>query len=95
MKIPVLGNLTPVEASKTEKGRAMLKEVLRQIENELARCNEKDIYPFLIEKINRRLGFHPHSYSCLHVIPFLHLHNRLIPYSSHTDLLCDAVCQHH
>ena len=56
MKIPALGNLTPVEASKTEKGRAMLKEVLRQIENELARCNEKDIYPFPIEKINRRLG---------------------------------------
>jgi hypothetical protein len=56
MKIPALGNLTPVEASKTEKGRDMLKEVLRQIENELARCNEKDIYPFPIEKINRRLG---------------------------------------
>ena len=54
MKIPALGNLTPVEASKTEKGRDMLKEVLRQIENELARCNEKDIYPFPIETINRR-----------------------------------------
>jgi Protein of unknown function (DUF2384) len=36
MKIPALGNLTPVEASRTEKGREMLKEVLRQIENELA-----------------------------------------------------------
>ena len=56
MKIPALGNLTPVEASKTEKGRDMLKEVLRQIENELARCNEKDIYPFPIEKTNRKLG---------------------------------------
>jgi Protein of unknown function (DUF2384) len=56
MKIPALGNLTPVEASKTDKGREMLKEVLRQIENELTRRNEKDIYPFPIEKISRRLG---------------------------------------
>jgi hypothetical protein len=56
MKIPSLGNLTPVEASKTEKGRNMLKEVLRRIENELARCNEKDVYPFPIEKVKRRLG---------------------------------------
>ncbi len=56
MKIPSLGNLTPVEASRTEKGRNMLKEVLRQIENELARCNEKDVYPFPVEKIKRRLG---------------------------------------
>jgi hypothetical protein len=56
MKIPSLGNLTPVEASKTEKGRDMLKEVLRQIENELARRNEKDVYPFPVEKIKRRLG---------------------------------------
>jgi hypothetical protein len=56
MKIPSLGNLTLVEASKTEKGRDMLKEVLRQIENELARCNEKDVYPFPIEKVKRRLG---------------------------------------
>ncbi len=56
MKIPALGNLTPVEASRTEKGRDMLKEVLRQIENELARCNKKDIYPFPIEKIKMRLG---------------------------------------
>jgi hypothetical protein len=56
MKIPSLGNLTPVEASRTEKGREMLKEVLRQIENKLARCNENDVYPFPIEKIKRRLG---------------------------------------
>jgi hypothetical protein len=56
MKMPSLGNLTPVEASKTEKGRNMLKEVLRQIENELARCNEKDVYPFPVEKVKRRLG---------------------------------------
>jgi hypothetical protein len=56
MKIPALGNLTPVEASRTEKGREMLKEVLRQIENELARCNENDVYPFPIEKIKRNLG---------------------------------------
>ncbi|MGB8938302.1 MAG: hypothetical protein WCC17_24685, partial [Candidatus Nitrosopolaris sp.] len=56
MKIPALGNLTPVQASKTEKGRAMLKEVLRRIENELARSNEKNTYPFPIEKINKRLG---------------------------------------
>ncbi|MFZ0513463.1 MAG: SEC-C metal-binding domain-containing protein [Candidatus Nitrosopolaris sp.] len=56
MKIPALGNLTPLEASKTEKGRDMLKEVLRQIENELARSNEEDIYPFPIENISMRLG---------------------------------------
>ncbi len=56
MKIPALENLTPMDASKTEKGRAMLKEVLRQIENELARCNDKDVYPFPIEKISKRLG---------------------------------------
>jgi hypothetical protein len=35
MKIPALGNLTPVEASKTEKGRELLKEVLRQIVNDV------------------------------------------------------------
>ena len=41
MKIPALGNMTPVEASKTEEGRDMLKEILRQIENELARIQWK------------------------------------------------------
>ena len=56
MKIPALGNMTPVEASKTEEGRDMLKEILRQIENELARSNGKHIHPFPIEKISRRLG---------------------------------------
>jgi hypothetical protein len=56
MKIPSLGNLTPVEAGRTKKGRKMLKEFLRQIENEFARCNENDVYPFPIEKIKRRLG---------------------------------------
>jgi len=56
MKIPALENLTPMEVSKTEKGRERLKEVLRQIENELARCNDKDVYPFPIEKISKRLG---------------------------------------
>jgi hypothetical protein len=56
MKIPSIGNLTPLEASKTEKGRDMLKELLRQIENELLRCNEKDVYPFPMEKVKKRLG---------------------------------------
>jgi len=56
MKIPSIGNLTPLEASKTEKGRDMLKELLRQIENELLRCNEKDVYPFPIEQVKKRLG---------------------------------------
>jgi hypothetical protein len=56
MKIPSIGNLTPLEASKTEKGRDMLKELLRQIENELLRCNEKDVYPFPIEKVKKKLG---------------------------------------
>jgi len=56
MKMPSLGNLTPLEASKTEKGRDMLKEVLRQIENELLRCNEKDVYPFPNEKVKKRLS---------------------------------------
>jgi Protein of unknown function (DUF2384) len=56
MKIPALGNMTPVDASKTEEGKDMLKEILRQIENELARSNEKHIHPFPIEKISRRLG---------------------------------------
>ena len=31
-------------------------EVLRQIENELLRYNEKDVYPFPIEKVKKRLG---------------------------------------
>jgi hypothetical protein len=34
----------------------MLKEVLRQIENELLRCNERDVYAFPIEKVKKRLG---------------------------------------
>ena len=74
-KIPALGKLTPVEASKTEKGRAMLKEVLRQIENEIARCSENNVYPFPIEaKLVEMLyksfisSIHLHPHSNKHVI---------------------------
>ena len=33
MKIPALDNMTPVEGAKTDKGRNMLKELLKDIEN--------------------------------------------------------------
>ena len=40
MKIPALDNMTPVEAAKTDKGRSMLIELLKDIENTDARNSQ-------------------------------------------------------
>jgi hypothetical protein len=56
LKIPALDNMTPVEAAKTEKGRNMLKELLKDIENTDARNSRKNLPPFPVAKIKKKLG---------------------------------------
>jgi SEC-C motif len=56
LKLPVLDNMTPVEAAKTEKGRNVLKELLKDIENTDARNSRKNLPPFPVAKMKKRLG---------------------------------------
>ena len=80
MKIPALDNMTPVEAAKTDKGRSMLKELLKDIENtdgkkfqkesaSLPCC--KDEEKTGIVKKKRRIYFGPKK--PLNIIPILSL----------------------
>ncbi len=56
MKIPTLHNMTPLEIVKTEEGRAMLEDLLRELENERARSTIEDLSVFPVKKIRQRLG---------------------------------------
>ena len=56
MKIPALDNMTPVEAAKTDKGRSMLKELLKDIENTDARNSRKNLPRFHVAKMKKKLG---------------------------------------
>ncbi len=56
MKIPALDNMTPVEAAKTEKGRNVLKELFKDIENTDARNSRKNLPPFPVAKMKKKLG---------------------------------------
>jgi hypothetical protein len=56
IKIPALHNMTPLEIAKTEEGRVMLEELLRELENERARSTIEDLAVFPVEKIRQRLG---------------------------------------
>ena len=56
LKIPALDNMTPVEAAKTEKGRNVLKELLKDIENTDARNSRKNLPPFPVAKMKKKLG---------------------------------------
>lgn len=56
LKIPALDNITPVEAAKTEKGRNVLKELLKDIENTDARNSRKNLPPFPVAKMKKKLG---------------------------------------
>jgi hypothetical protein len=53
-RLPALGNMTPLEASKTAEGRKKLEEMLRLGENEMERSNGKLKPP--IEKLRAALG---------------------------------------
>jgi len=55
-KNPSLGNKTPLQFAKTKKGKEMIKELLREMENELARNNKSDLPPFPFERVKERLG---------------------------------------
>ena len=56
LKIPALDNMTPVEAAKTEKGRNVLKELLKDIENTDARNSRKNLPPFPVSNMKKKLG---------------------------------------
>ena len=57
MKIPALDNMSPVEAAKTDKGRSMLKELLKDIENtDAAKNPRKNLPRFPIAKMKKKLG---------------------------------------
>jgi hypothetical protein len=56
MKIPALDNITPVEAAKTDKGRSMLIELLKDIENTDARNSKQNLPPFPVAKMKKKLG---------------------------------------
>jgi hypothetical protein len=56
MKIPALDNMTPVEAAKTDKGRSMLIELLKDIENTDARNSKQDLPCFPVAKMKKKLG---------------------------------------
>ena len=58
MKIPALDNMTPAEAAKTDKGRGMLIELLKDIENADARNSKQNLPPFPLAKMKKKLGLH-------------------------------------
>ena len=60
MKISAVDNMTPVEAAKTDKGRSMLIELLKGIENTDARNSEQNLSPLqLLQRFD--LVLHSHS----------------------------------
>ena len=48
--------MTPVEAAKTEKGRNVLKELLKDIENTDARNSRNNLPPFPVAKMKKKAG---------------------------------------
>lgn len=55
MRNPSLGNKTPLQFAKTKKGKEIIKELLKVMENELARNNSSDLPPFPFEMVKERL----------------------------------------
>ncbi len=55
MNIPALGGQTPVEAAKTDSGKNQLRELLKEIENEVARDDMNGPPSFPVDKIRKQL----------------------------------------
>ena len=55
MNIPALGNQTPVEVARTNAGKDRLRELLKEIENEVARDEKNSPPPFPVDKIKKKL----------------------------------------
>ena len=55
-KIPSLGNKTPLQYAKTKKGKEVVRELLKVMENDFARNSKSDLPPFPFEKVKEKLG---------------------------------------
>lgn len=55
MKIPALGNQTPAEVARTDAGKDRLRELLKEIENEVARDDKNEPPPFPVDEIKKKL----------------------------------------
>jgi Antitoxin Xre/MbcA/ParS C-terminal toxin-binding domain len=55
MNIPALGGQTPVEVARTDSGKNQLRELLKEIENEVARGDMNGPPPFPADKIRKHL----------------------------------------
>jgi hypothetical protein len=55
MNIPALGGQTPVEAAKTDSGKNQLRELLKEIENDVARDDMNGPPSFPVDKIRKQL----------------------------------------
>jgi hypothetical protein len=55
MNIPSLGNQTPVEVARTDTGKDLLRELLKEIENEVARDDKNGLPPFPVDEIKKQL----------------------------------------
>ena len=54
-KIPSLGNKTPLQYVKTKKGKEVVRELLKVMENDFARKGNSNLPPFPFEKVKERL----------------------------------------
>jgi hypothetical protein len=54
-KIPSLGNKTPLQYVKTKKGKEVVRELLKVMENDFARNSNSGLPPFPFEKVKERL----------------------------------------
>ena len=55
MNIPALGGKTPVEVARTNTGKDLLRELLKEIENEVARDDKNGPPPFPVDEIKKLL----------------------------------------
>lgn len=53
-KNPSLGNKIPLQFAKTKKGKAIVKELLKVMENEFARNSANDLPHFPFEKVKEK-----------------------------------------
>jgi len=53
--IPSLGNKAPLQYVKTKKGKEVVRELLKVMENDFARNSNSDLPPFPFEKVKQRL----------------------------------------
>ena len=55
MNIPALGGQTPVQVARTDTGKDLLRELLKEIENEVARDDKNGPPPFPVDEIKKQL----------------------------------------